>query len=64
MDDSVEKEISSDVTLKIIDMILVNETSFNKASVSKPLIFPLIDRIVFDNRIFFFLSANVSLCSK
>lgn len=50
----MEKEISSDVTLKIIDMILVNETSFNKASVSKPLIFPLIDRIVFDNRIFFF----------
>jgi hypothetical protein len=35
MDDSVEKEISSDVTLKIIDMMLVNETSFNKASVSE-----------------------------
>jgi hypothetical protein len=35
MDDSVEKEISSDVTLKIIDMILVNETSLNKAMVSR-----------------------------
>lgn len=33
MDDIVEKEISSDVTLKIIDMILVNETSLNKATV-------------------------------
>ncbi|KAL7031712.1 hypothetical protein ACKWTF_007108 [Chironomus riparius] len=32
MDDNVEKEISSDVTLKIIDMILVNETSLNKAT--------------------------------
>jgi hypothetical protein len=35
MDDNVEKEISSDVTLKIIDMILVNETSLNKATVRK-----------------------------
>lgn len=35
MDDSVEREISSDVTLKIIDMMLVNETTFNKASVSE-----------------------------
>lgn len=35
MDDNVEKEISSDVTLKIIDMILVNETSLNKAAVRK-----------------------------
>lgn len=34
MDDIVEKEISCDVTLKIIDMILLNETSLNKASVS------------------------------
>ena len=50
MDDSVEKEISSDVTLKIIDMILVNETSLNKATVSEEsiqsLIFSVIDRIV------------------
>lgn len=30
----MEKEISSDVTLKIIDMILVNETSLNKATVT------------------------------
>ena len=35
MDDSVEREISSDVTLKIIDMILVNETSLNNAMVRK-----------------------------
>lgn len=34
MDDNVEKEISCDVTLKIIDMTLLNETSLNKPSVS------------------------------
>lgn len=34
MDDNVEKEISCDVTLKIIDMVLLNETSLNKPSVS------------------------------
>jgi hypothetical protein len=34
MDDNVEKEISCDVTLKIIDIILLNETSLNKPSVS------------------------------
>jgi hypothetical protein len=33
MDDSVEKEISCDVTLKIIDIILLNETSLNKPTV-------------------------------
>lgn len=33
MDDAVEKEISCDVTLKIIDMVLLNETSLNKPSV-------------------------------
>lgn len=33
MDDNVEKEISCDVTLKIIDMILLNETSLNKPMV-------------------------------
>ncbi|KAG5682683.1 hypothetical protein PVAND_012018 [Polypedilum vanderplanki] len=37
MDDNVEKEISSDVTLKIIDMILVNETSLNKETQVKKL---------------------------
>lgn len=35
MDDSVEKEISCDVTLKIIDIILLNETSLNKPAVRK-----------------------------
>jgi hypothetical protein len=35
MDDSVEKEISCDVTLKIIDIILLNETSLNKPTVRK-----------------------------
>jgi len=34
MDQNVEKEISSDVTLKIIDMILLNETSLNKPAVN------------------------------
>lgn len=33
MDDNVEREISSDVTLKIIDIILLNETSLNKPTV-------------------------------
>lgn len=33
MDDSVEKEIACDVTLKIIDIILFNETSLNKPTV-------------------------------
>lgn len=36
MDDNIEKEIACDVTLKIIDMVLVNETSLNKPSVRKP----------------------------
>jgi hypothetical protein len=78
MDDSVEKEISSDVTLKIIDMILVNETSLNKAMVSreqsgkrgrgwgnKPLIFHLIDGNACDNKLFFlffFLSLSFFVC--
>lgn len=35
MDDSVEKEISCDFTLKIIDIILLNETSLNKPTVRK-----------------------------
>lgn len=35
MDDNVEKEISCDVTLKVIDMILLNETSLNKPTVRK-----------------------------
>lgn len=35
MDDNVEKEISCDVTLKIIDMILLNETSLNKPTVGR-----------------------------
>lgn len=38
MDDSVEKEISCDVTLKVIDMILLNETSLNKPTVRKTII--------------------------
>lgn len=33
MDDIVEREISCDVSLKIIDMILLNETSLNKPTV-------------------------------
>lgn len=33
MDENVEKEISCDVTLKIIDMMLLNETSLNKPAV-------------------------------
>jgi hypothetical protein len=37
MDDNVEREISCDVTLKIIDIILLNETSLNKPTVN-PLI--------------------------
>ena len=37
MDDNVEKEISCDVTLKIIDIVLLNETSLNKPTVN-PLI--------------------------
>lgn len=35
MDDSVEKEISCDFTLKIIDIILLNETSLNKPTVRR-----------------------------
>lgn len=49
MDDNIEKEISCDVTLKIIDMILLNETSLNKPTVRKTTInFPfrwLTDRL-------------------
>ena len=33
MEDAEAKEISSDVTLKIIDVILLNETSLNKPTV-------------------------------
>lgn len=40
MDDNVEKEISCDVTLKIIDIILLNETSLNKPTVRRKM--PLI----------------------
>lgn len=49
MDNNVEKEISCDVTLKVIDMILLNETSLNKPTVSKTtiniLLFWMTDRL-------------------
>lgn len=44
MDDNVEQEISCDVTLKIIDIILLNETSLNKPTVKDPLIMCLENR--------------------
>ena len=44
MDDNVEKEISCDVTLKVIDMILLNETSLNKPTVRMTPLIYLIDR--------------------
>lgn len=39
MDVDLEKEISSDFVLKIIDMILLNETSLNKQLVRKLILF-------------------------
>lgn len=48
MDVNLEKEISSDFTLKIIDMILLNETSLNKQPVRS-------SNIILNNFIKFFL---------
>lgn len=61
MDDNVEKEISCDVTLKIIDIILLNETSLNKPTVRRkmPLIM-LTDWQIDDVSFHIFLPSSIS----
>jgi len=61
MDQNVEKEISSDVTLKIIDMILLNETSLNKPAVNIINFSSLrdLDEVEFDVDILLLLSQQV-----